>query len=1054
MSATTTKEEQAKAFECRQTIADLGNMGLRVGDACPLCEMKIEMHRGVGDSAKATAEAFTEDAQIRANPQLSDVRNTKPILRAMEKKKKEDLKAYFETRVDEGTLDPFVCIVYTWLVYDDTHPERLSQILASEPGDWVRAHNAFVRDDLGSDFAILAGRGDFHSLPHPLLPHKCSDFLVANETTVKALASVAVEGGGPKTPFAFRNLEIEGGAVHAPIVFKGQDGGLHQHPEMATDVSILDDKIAALATNLASLQKVMTTVKRGQTHLKKDVATTKKMVKKKVHGGDDEESNDNYSSSHLCESEESPSPLCVFSRNATNGKVVGGNLRSQLSAHDLDRALSSLPCAMSAMAFYDFRTETSTRRRAQLAAEFVRDLDLKAAKFGCAFAPLHVRKHWCGLLRTPSTTLILDSAPSKTTRSDLEALFRELGVPCVIASPFLQRRGSEECGLFCLLGAYLLMACPAFFPCATSVPSAPLILWKWREMLATQPSPSKERIREMISALELPTWTSSTVVGGGDGEEVRKALGVGDVFRLRWHYEDEEDTATWYGKVLQASDRRHKCYYFAALKEGAPAYLTHDDGEPWVHVSYLGATQDIVAKEITLVKELAQPERQEVEKLLATWEVSPDPAELWFAERNAPPRTSQEIDTVSEVSESDEEEEPRADAQQAVGALQDEAAKRTTDEETASLYRLLNPGEDVYYTLRHRVSGAIKHYEGVVHEAPRGGVARVRCGGFIYPLPSAGFVVSRIFRPGQGLSPPLSDPRLGSAEVDNVPLLCRHLTVKTMVDHCSLINGILREMRSTGEINLAEAACQYLTRKQMQEGWVPSTLLTRMGLTMGAFRRLQLYLPLAPTSPDLNASLFWRETLATVKKIGQRTPRRVPRAATKAVIRSVIAALPPQGALLLSLAWATGARPRCVTKLLRSDVRLGPENEKVSVFYRDHKTIGRVGPYLVPTTLPVGEMTALKSALQESTATKLFDLSGSEVDRLITAVGKALKQHHLEWRSVRRGSLQLIAKTELEDELILRISNHTNLRQLTEYLEGRPSAHTEKRLFEATAALC
>ena len=93
----------------------------------------------------------------------------------------------------------------------------------------------------------------------------------------------------------------------------------------------------------------------------------------------------------------------------------------------------------------------------------------------------------------------------------------------------------------------------------------------------------------------------------------------------------------WFGEVLSASERRHKCVYFAQELGGEFGYLRHEDGEPWRHTSFLGATQEVDVLDITRLTDLPPGEQQEVSRLAAAWKASPDPAELWFAQRNAPP---------------------------------------------------------------------------------------------------------------------------------------------------------------------------------------------------------------------------------------------------------------------------------------------------------------------------------------------------------------------------------------------------------------------------------
>ena len=578
----------------------------------------------------------------------------------------------------------------------------------------------------------------------------------------------------------------------------------------------------------------------------------------------------------------------------------------------------------------------------------------------------------------------------------------------------------------------------------------------------------------------------------------RSQLTNGKIIKVLWSDEGDDSCKCWFGRVVLHNDRRSRIIYFARLADQRGQLVTdlirHSDGEPYTQPGFLGPGQQVQ------LHQLEAATLSEVPSILAKfnkdWLSDNTPADIWYRDkRNARPRKGSSSGSPSRPSSDDDNDNddddgspPREAAEEPdeVGlehgddsdgatdgtdeaqagadvdaglvealhaAIDDVARSNCADAQVAAVYRTLRVGDRVTYTLRHRTSAALSRYDATVVDDPPGERVIVNYAERHFRLPSSNFIITRLFRRGQEHGPVLSDPALGLASRENVPFAVRHLTKKTEEAHCSTINLVLQHWWKHRNLTLAQAAIDAIHRQAIKKKWSPSTHLTTMGMCLGGFRRLQVYLPTARESPDLLKDLFWKEAMSAVKKKVQKTPRRVPRALPKAAFRTLLPALSPTGRLLLTIAWYTGGRPRCTSKLLTNDVTL--TGSKLEVYFRDHKTIGRVGPYLVPTTVtPQDAEFIQQQLLTRSASERLFNQDSRAVDSLISKVGKSLKEIGYEWKSVRRGSLQALARTTLSDTLLLKVSNHTTVKQLSEYLEGRQTKATEDALLEATKALC
>ncbi|MDP3759315.1 MAG: hypothetical protein Q8R01_02210, partial [Ramlibacter sp.] len=142
-------------------------------------------------------------------------------------------------------------------------------------------------------------------------------------------------------------------------------------------------------------------------------------------------------------------------RAKRGGLPVGGDFASCLSSSELDSVIAPLLGVRYVDAIVLFRV-----RVGQTSASAVEELlRRRVAKHGAVVAPIHIRHHWVlGIFSAAGDELlatVVDSAPGRATRDDIEKLLRRMHVRAPnIVSCGRQLHGSNECGIFVVLNAW------------------------------------------------------------------------------------------------------------------------------------------------------------------------------------------------------------------------------------------------------------------------------------------------------------------------------------------------------------------------------------------------------------------------------------------------------------------------------------------------------------------------------------------------------------------------------------------------------------------------
>jgi integrase len=257
------------------------------------------------------------------------------------------------------------------------------------------------------------------------------------------------------------------------------------------------------------------------------------------------------------------------------------------------------------------------------------------------------------------------------------------------------------------------------------------------------------------------------------------------------------------------------------------------------------------------------------------------------------------------------------------------------------------------------------------------------------------------------------------------PLVDKGLAKGTRDAH----RGILRVLAAVNaELPLVPAILELLQRLALQKGWRKSTLHRYLASTQGALACLPLYRSGSATV-RLAVEPAWTQAMRASALATKEEAPRQPKAATLAQAKAAVRLEPslPVRAVLV-LAWATCARVGCVLQLARQDVAMTPDG--MSVTFRRGKGVRTRGPYTVHTVLSA-PWRALLVRWLASRHSFLFPRSVSGV-----AVRSALRRvdPQLEQRSLRRGSLQHLASTGVDEETLMRFSGHTQVATLRRYL--------------------
>ena len=195
----------------------------------------------------------------------------------------------------------------------------------------------------------------------------------------------------------------------------------------------------------------------------------------------------------------------VLGRCGLSPVLYGGEVPQCLSNYDLDDVITALLGAhyVLGITLYNMRVGNATveHTRRLICDQFIASAPVPGDRW--LLAPLHVRFHWAACFFLPHgdriVMLVVDSAPSRETRRDMQRIADALGMEMTVITIAQQARDSFECGLFVILAAIIALAALAALRAWALEPRhAPtVVLAPWRAIL---PSAS---VPELVAAVDL-----------------------------------------------------------------------------------------------------------------------------------------------------------------------------------------------------------------------------------------------------------------------------------------------------------------------------------------------------------------------------------------------------------------------------------------------------------------------------------------------------------------------------------------------------------------------
>uniref|UniRef100_A0A7S1MDI9 Tyr recombinase domain-containing protein n=1 Tax=Neobodo designis TaxID=312471 RepID=A0A7S1MDI9_NEODS len=333
------------------------------------------------------------------------------------------------------------------------------------------------------------------------------------------------------------------------------------------------------------------------------------------------------------------------------------------------------------------------------------------------------------------------------------------------------------------------------------------------------------------------------------------------------------------------------------------------------------------------------------------------------------------------------------------------------------------------------------------------------------------------FRPGEQLTrlgslamtPLRSLKILASADADLASAIVRKaLSYETRQHHVRHLHKVARQVRWMESNNpddkrlsqpLLPWLIHWLKGRGRRKKWKWSTQSAEMGSIQAAFRYLPTYVPGAPTwllKDDVAWQLACRtcRNRARAEKTDQALPATVDQV-HKACKFAIDVLRRPDIAALLGLTWITYGRASALAQAKREDIVLSkdPDGETVAAITMMRGKSNKLGQDPHTVTNPLGCFAPFVVEYLENITEPdqwiVFAPTRTERKKLLGAMNDALRNangiQELETRSLRRGSLQLMAKAGATIEVLLVCSGHSSVRSLKRYLNFGRVMSAEQR---------
>ena len=336
------------------------------------------------------------------------------------------------------------------------------------------------------------------------------------------------------------------------------------------------------------------------------------------------------------------------------------------------------------------------------------------------------------------------------------------------------------------------------------------------------------------------------------------------------------------------------------------------------------------------------------------------------------------------------------------------------------------------------------------------------------------------FRIGEGQHrlPPLAETSvrsltiLANADPDLAPAIVRKAYAReTRMQHA-------RTLRALGEAARDAVASEHPATDRQAVPWLIdwiktkagagrwrwSTINTNVVALQSAMNNVQIYVPHVTGGWKLTSDTAWRLLARTART---KAAADVPQQALPATVEQVLKACamaPPDVAFLLAVTWVTFGRSGALVQLRRQDIVLAPSQDgdvnftitimrgKSNRMGQDPHTVqGRLGDFSQFVVPVVERITDPKAFIIPAPST-------SHRDNLRAAMKSALRcannEPRLENRSLRRGSLQTMARAGASIKMLIACSGHSTVKSLKRYLNfGRVATEEQKQVSEIYDAL-
>jgi integrase len=275
------------------------------------------------------------------------------------------------------------------------------------------------------------------------------------------------------------------------------------------------------------------------------------------------------------------------------------------------------------------------------------------------------------------------------------------------------------------------------------------------------------------------------------------------------------------------------------------------------------------------------------------------------------------------------------------------------------------------------------------------------------------------------------------------------LALSTRQNHQRLLTIITEIPKDHHDQPLVIALGNFFEARRVARGWTWATMLKNLVSFQGALALLPLYREKVFFGLNLKTDVVWKQLVEASSRKAKTEIPRVPRAMTPALFTATLSAeRDPAKACALLLAWFTAQRIGCVLKLRREDVIVN-EDTSLTVTFRRGKTATAHGPYSVHTCQLQHHLRRLEPLLNASPHAPLFQMKSSAMLATFRLVSSLM-----EAKSIRRGSLQQMAKSGTPVDILMRYSGHTREKTLMRYLNwGSITQDISNRMAEAGQAL-